>query len=100
MNHSLSVYLATYFKINLMDHLIKNCRVFYRSWKYWHSPMLQTKSLAIVVAYDIYKECAEGRIDSEWEIEHPIDLWIFRDVLSKQMLQYSPTHQLFPGDKK
>ena len=44
--------------------------------------------------------CAEGGLESEWEIEHLVDLWIFRDVLSKQMLQYSPTHQLFPGEDK
>ena len=62
--------------------------------------MLHEKSLAIIFAYDIYKECAEGGLDSEWKIEHPIDFWTFRDVLSKQMLQYSPTHQLFPGDEK
>ena len=100
MNDALIVYLATYFEIGLMDHLIKNCRVFYRSWKYWYSPMLHEKYLAIVVAYGIYKEYVEGGIDSEWEIEHPIDFWTFIDVLSKQILQYSPTHQLFPGDKK
>ena len=45
--------------------------------------MLHAKSLAIIVAYEIYKECAEVGIESEWEIEHPIDFWTFRDVLSK-----------------
>ena len=31
MNDSWSFYLATYFKIDFMDHLIKSCRIFYRS---------------------------------------------------------------------
>ena len=35
-----------------------------------------------------------------WDIEHPIDFWRFRDVLSKQMLQYLPTYWLFPVDNK
>ena len=83
-----------------MDHLIKNCRIFYWSWKYWHSPMLHERYLVIVVAYNIYNECVEGGIDSEWEIEQPIDFWELRDVFAKQMLQYSPTHWIFPGDDK
>ena len=62
--------------------------------------MLHTKALAIVFAYDIYNECAQGGLDSEWKIKHPIEFWTFRDMLSKKMLQYSPTHQLFPGDEK
>ena len=48
----------------------------------------------------IYKECAEGGLDSEWKIEHPTELCTFRDVLSKQILKYSPTHRVFPSDDK
>ena len=91
MNDSQSFYLETYFKFYFMDHLIKNYIVFYLSWKYWHSPMLHTKSLAMVVEYDIYKECAECGLDSVWEIVHTIYFWKFGDVLYKKMLQYSPT---------
>ena len=64
MNYAQNAYLATYFKIYFMDHIIKNCRVFYQSWEYLHSPMLHAKFLAIVVAYDIYKECVDCGIDS------------------------------------
>ena len=87
MNDARSVYLGTYFKIDLMDHLIKNCRIFYQSWKYWNSQMLESKDLMIVVAYDIYNECAEGGLKIEWKIEHPIEFCTFRDMLSKQMLK-------------
>ena len=49
--------------------------------------MIYTKPLAIVVAYDIYTECAGGGLESELEIEDPLEFWTFRDVLSKQILQ-------------
>ena len=45
---------ASYYRIDCMDHMIKNARLFYRSWKYWHSPMLHEKAMAVVVAYDMY----------------------------------------------
>jgi hypothetical protein len=99
MNDARELYLGTYSRIDSMDHLIKNASMFYRSWKYWHSPMLHGKSLAVVVAYDLYLEVAEGKLDSAWEIEEPVDFWTFREKLSIQMLAYSPTHDKYPGDK-
>ena len=41
--------------------MIKNARLFYRSWKYWHSPMLHGNSMAEVVAHDMYLEVAEEK---------------------------------------
>jgi len=35
--------LSNYFRVDLMDHLIKNTNLAYRSWKYWHSAMLHAK---------------------------------------------------------
>jgi hypothetical protein len=35
--------------------------------------MLHGKSLAIVVAYDLYLEVAEGKLNLAWEIEEPLD---------------------------
>ena len=60
MNLARDLYLGTYSRIDIIDHLINNCRLKYRSWKYWHSPMLHGMGLAIVTAYDMYLECAEG----------------------------------------
>ena len=77
MNDSRSLYLATYFRIDVIDHLIQNARIFYRSWKYWHSPMLHGKALAVVVAYDMYLEVAEGELDPDWFIERPLNFWQF-----------------------
>jgi hypothetical protein len=58
-------------------------------------------SLAIVVAYDMYKECAEGEICSELKIDPKkvMDFHTFRDRLSTQGLEYSPVFGRYPGDK-
>jgi hypothetical protein len=98
MNDARELYLGTYSRIDSIDHLIKNASMFYRSWKYWHSPMLHGKSLAVVVAYDLYLEVAEGKLDVAWQIDNPLDFWTFREQLSKQMLEYSPTRKQYPGD--
>ena len=66
MNHSRELYLGMYSRIDSIDHLIKNCNISYRSWKYWHSPMLHAMSLAICVAYDIYLEVCEGELAKKW----------------------------------
>ena len=58
------------------------------------------KALAIVVAYDMYMEVAEGNINIEWKVENPVDFWTFCEQLSIQMLQYSPTARKYPGDEK
>jgi hypothetical protein len=42
-HHARSLYLRSYSRIDCIDHLIKNTRIFYRSWKYWHSPVLHAK---------------------------------------------------------
>jgi hypothetical protein len=91
MNDSRMMYLQSYYQIDTIDHLISNCNMFYHSWKYWHSPMIHRKALAVVVACDVYLECAEGDLDPAWKIEKPMDFWPFREKLSKQMLQYKPT---------
>ena len=97
MNAGRALYLGTYSRIDSIDHLIKNCCLKYRSWKYWHSPMLHSIGLAIVIAYDMYLELSEGKLASEWKTL-PCDFWTFRDKLSKQMLQYDPLHREYKGD--
>ena len=98
MNSARQLYLGTYYRIDSIDHLIKNCRLKYRSWKYWHSPMLHAMALAIVIAYDIYLEVAEGQLDEDWKLAHPVDFWTFCDVLSIQMLEYDPKNCKYRGD--
>jgi hypothetical protein len=98
MNDARELYLGTYSQIDSIDPLIKNANMFYRSWNYWHSPMLHGKSLAVVVAYNLYLDVAEGKLDLAWEIDEPVNFWTFREKLSIQMLEYSPTHHRYPGD--
>jgi hypothetical protein len=100
MNDARHLYLKTYGRIDSIDHMIKNCGLFYRSWKYWHAAMLHAKGLAIVIAYDVYKECAEGNLNPLWKIDKPVDFWTFREKLSRGLLQYSPKGHVYPGDSK
>jgi hypothetical protein len=75
MNDTRKLYLATYGAIDTMDHLIKKCSMKYQSWKYWHAAMLLAKTMAIVIAYDMYKEAAKGNLDSAWKVEKPVEVF-------------------------
>ena len=61
--------------------------------------MNHAKALGIVVAYDIYLECCEGQLDSEWK-RTPVSFWEFRECLSRQMLSYHPSNMNYLGDEK
>ena len=56
MNEAGELYLNTYNAIDRLDHLIQNCKIFMKSWKYWHAPFVHVLAMAVVVAYDMYKE--------------------------------------------
>jgi hypothetical protein len=83
----------------VIDHLIKNAKLFYRSWKYWHSPMLHGKGMVVAIAYDMYLECAEGNLNPDWKLAKPVDYWTFRERLSDKMLGYKPENRQYPGDQ-
>jgi hypothetical protein len=100
MNEARELYLRTYGAVDRIDHLIKNCKMTYRSWKYWHSAMIHGKRLAVTVAYDMYLECAEGMLEQDWKVRRPVDFHRFREKLAIQMLQYSPKNNIYPGDDK
>lgn len=74
--------------------------LFNRTWKYWHAPMLHAKVLGIVVAYNMYKECCQGRLKTEWKIQKPMSFYRFCEKLAKQILNYSPKNRNYPGDEK
>jgi len=50
INQARRTYLSNYFRTDVMDHLIKNTNLVYRSWKYWHGTMLHFKGIAIGVS--------------------------------------------------
>lgn len=102
MNDARRLYLSTYFRIDVVDHLLKNAAIFYRTWKYWHAPKNHALAMIIVLAYDIYLECAEGQINCEWKVQEKkrLSFFRFRQYLSEQMLTYSPTSMKYYGDEK
>lgn len=56
--------------------------------------------MAVVIAYDMYLECATGNVHPSWRVEKPVDFFRFRERLAIQMLQYSPANFAYPGDAK
>jgi hypothetical protein len=62
--------------------------------------MLLAKTMAIVIAYDMYKEAAEGNLDPSWKVEKPVSFFVFREELARLMLQYKPSTRKYPGDDK
>ena len=76
MNHSRELYLKTYHKVDALDHVMKNCNMTYRSFKYWHAAMIHAKKLAITIAYDMYLECCEGELDTDWLIEGKTNVFL------------------------
>ena len=99
-NQARRMYLKSYSRIDSIDHLIKNCNLKYRSWKYWHSAANHAKALAITVTYDMYLEVAEGKLQPSLKVSDPVDFFTFRDILSKQMCSYDPKNQKYAGDEK
>jgi hypothetical protein len=101
MNDARQLYLATYGRIDTIDNLINKCGLYYCCWKYWHSVKNDGLSLAVVVAYGMYKECTSAPlarlifgIDPD-EIE-VLSFHDFRDKLSAQGLGYSPVNRRYP----
>ena len=84
-----------YFKIDYIDQLIQKSKMNCRTRKYWHSPMIHYKGLAIVVAYDMYLECAEGDLNKSWNIREPMTFWEFIEILSDKILAYNPTSRTY-----
>ena len=100
MNPARRLYLSTYGRIDSIDHMINNVKLFYRSWKYWHLPMNHAKALAVLTAYDIYLEVTDGELHPAWKVkdELKLDFWSFRAILSNQLLSYHPTQRQYLGD--
>ena len=92
MNEGYQLYLGTYSRIESIDRLVKSCRMKYRCWNYWHSPMLHDMSLAVVSSYKIYLGVSEGDVDQTSKDNNIIDLWKFRYLLSNQMIKYNPKY--------
>ena len=95
MNEARQLYVSMYFKIDCIDHQIKNAERHLYTRKYQHSPMTHAKALDVVVAHDMYLECAEGELNELWNIREPMKLWEFRENISEKILTYKPTSRLY-----
>ncbi|CAB9507864.1 expressed unknown protein [Seminavis robusta] len=64
--------------------------------------MLHAKAMAVVVAYDIYLEACEGKLQglADCRLNKPVSFYRFREKLAKQMLEYAPRHCRYLGDEK
>ena len=96
-----ATYLGHYYGIDIADHLISNANIKFISWKFWHMPYLHALSMGVLAAYDMYCECCDGGLDSSWRIDpkHRMSFAEFRQVLSKQMLEYDPAKLKYMGDE-
>ncbi len=99
-NHPWQLYLSTYWAIDAVDHLLKHCYIYFLSWKYWHSPISHAFSMAVIAAYEMYCECAEGNLDTDWHIDPKdrLSFCAFWLKASEQMLEYGPASSRYPGN--
>ena len=63
--------------------------------------MIHAKKLAITIAYDMYLECFEEELDTDWLIEGKkwMSFYEFRERLSTQMMVYDPRSNKHRGDQ-
>jgi hypothetical protein len=89
-----------YYGMVVADNMIKNTANKYITWKYWHASYLHVQSMGAVAAYDMYKECCEGLLDSTWKIaeKEMMSYTELRMKLSEQMLEYDPWNNQYNGD--
>ena len=100
MNEPREVYLSLYDRVDRGDQFAQMLHMAIISWKYWMSGMVHGFKLCIVVAFEFYKECAEGKLNPEWKVASPMKLQKFIEEMGKRMLAYDPTNQRYPTEEK
>ena len=104
INEARQLYSATYGRIDTIDQLIKKCRIYYCTWKYWHSMKNHVLALACVVAYDMYNEIMQEahedfHLTADEAAASFLDFHTFREQLSTRGLTYDPTNKLYKEDR-
>ena len=65
----------------------------------WHlSPNLHGYKWAVAQSYDMYAEMVEGKLDPSWRCEAPLSFNQFRQCLAMQLLTYTSTRAVYPGE--
>ena len=98
MNEGRETYLKTYSAVDKIDQMLKSYALDYISWRWWHAPMRHGKAIAMSMAHQIYKHCAEGRLEPEWKVDQPMNGPEWRTKLSLQMCEYQASELEYPGD--
>ncbi|KAG7338382.1 hypothetical protein IV203_011054 [Nitzschia inconspicua] len=55
LTHTRFLQLKRVWKLN--DNQLRKCRIYNKSFKYWHSSKNHALAMAVVIAYDMYLEC-------------------------------------------
>ena len=57
--------------------------------------------MGVIAAFGMYNQACDGLLDEEWVLskDERMSFRDFRMLLSQQMLQYTPTEGLLPGDE-
>jgi hypothetical protein len=100
MNEARRLYLTTYCAVDKIDQMLRAWKLRVRTWKWWHHPALHGVAMAMSMAYEFYKMCADGDGDPMWKMDKPMAGPEFRERLELQMLEYNPMHLCYPGDAK
>jgi len=63
--------------------------------------LLHALSMGVLAAYDMYNECCYGDLDPDWKIPQKKRMCfaVFRQQLSKQMLEYDPSKLTYMGNE-
>ena len=100
MNPGRDFYLKVYGGGDNLDHMLKMWGLTYPTWRWWHAPMQHGKAIGYSMAYEMYKDCALGKVNLEWKVDKPMTGPEFRDRLAEQQCQYRSANAFYPGDKE
>ena len=62
--------------------------------------MRHGKAFASTMAFFMYEECAEGKLNPDWKVDSPMSMKQFRAKLSRQKCEYSSYKCDYPGGDK
>eukprot|EP00041_Stephanoeca_diplocostata_P000001 m.12926 g.12926 ORF g.12926 m.12926 type:complete len:802 (+) comp10001_c0_seq2:461-2866(+) len=99
-NTARALYLAHYNSIDVVDHLVQNCRLSLVSRKYWHAAKLHCDGLTIAAAFAIYNDVCDGNVGDEFVVPKArrFTFRAFREQLGRGLLQYHPANLKYLGD--
>ena len=77
-------YLKVYGGVDKMDQMLKDWRLRYVTWRWWHAPLAHGQAIAYTQAWKMYRECASGLVDPRWKVYKPMNCQQFCQRLAEQ----------------